>query len=163
MAHRNDKVLDYVPSATAVLPNTSKFSSSATVDTCVSPCICSLNCPFALLCSPRMPLCQRPHAPGEPVIIGPLCSLVSSGAPRPLFRKLALRSSRGFRCQTPKTFQAVYRVVCGAGRPPWPPVRLVRPIDLHARLVRVKRALTNHHGKSDLPCPRWLPHGPPRH
>jgi hypothetical protein len=32
-----------------------------------------------------MPLCQRPHAPGEPVIIGPLCSPVSSGAPHPLF------------------------------------------------------------------------------
>jgi hypothetical protein len=44
-----------------------------------------------------------------------------------------------------------------------PPARPVRPIDLRARLVRVKRALTNHHGKSDLPCPRWLPHGPPRH
>jgi hypothetical protein len=41
--------------------------------------------------------------------------------------------------------------------------RPVRPIDLRARLVRVKRALTDHHGNSDLPCPRWLPHGPPRH
>jgi hypothetical protein len=54
------------------------------------------------------------------------------------------------------------RVVCGAGRPPWPPARPVRPIDLRARLIRVKRALTGGHGKSDLPCPRWLPHGPPR-
>jgi hypothetical protein len=47
-------------------------------------------------------------------------------------------------------------------RPPWPPARPVRPIDLRARLVRVKRALTGGHGKSDLPCPRWLPRGPPR-
>jgi hypothetical protein len=54
------------------------------------------------------------------------------------------------------------RVVYGAGRPPWPPARPVRPIDLRARLVRVKRALTGGHGKSDLPCPRWLPRGPPR-
>jgi hypothetical protein len=60
-----------------------------------------------LLRSPRMPLCQRPNAPGEPVIIGPLCSPVSSGTPRPLFRKLALRSSRGLWCQTPKPLQAV--------------------------------------------------------
>jgi hypothetical protein len=60
-----------------------------------------------LLHSPRMPLCQHPHAPGEPVIIGPLCSPVSSGTARPLFRKLALRSSRGFRCRTPKPLQAV--------------------------------------------------------
>jgi hypothetical protein len=37
-----------------------------------------------------------------------------------------------------------------------------RPIDLRARPVRVKRALTDGHGKSDLPCPRWLPPGPPR-
>jgi hypothetical protein len=51
MAHRNDKALDYVPSATAVLPNTSKFGSSATVGKCVYPCVCSLNCPFALLSS----------------------------------------------------------------------------------------------------------------
>jgi hypothetical protein len=51
------------------------------------------------------------------------------------------------------------RVVCGAGRPP---ARPVRPIDLRARPVRVKRALTGGHGKSDLPCPRWLPRGPPR-
>jgi hypothetical protein len=29
--------------------------------------------------------------------------------------------------------------------------------------VRVKWALTDCHGKSDLPCPRWLPPGPPRH
>jgi hypothetical protein len=42
-----------------------------------------------------------------------------------------------------------------------PPARPVRPIDLRARLVRVKRALTSGHGKSDLPCPRWLPRGPP--
>jgi hypothetical protein len=56
----------------------------------------------------------------------------------------------------------VDRVVCGAGRPPWPPARPVRPIDLRARLVRVKRALTCGHGKSDLPCLRWLPLGPPR-
>jgi hypothetical protein len=40
--------------------------------------------------------------------------------------------------------------------------RPVRPIDLRARPVRVKRALTGGHGKSDLPCPRWLPRGPPR-
>jgi hypothetical protein len=32
-----------------------------------------------------------------------------------------------------------------------PPARPVRPIDLRARLVRVKRALTGGHGKSDLP------------
>jgi hypothetical protein len=44
-----------------------------------------------------------------------------------------------------------------------PPACPVRPIDLRARLVRVKRALTGGHGKSDLPCPRWLPRGPPRH
>jgi hypothetical protein len=31
MAHRNDKALDFVPSATAVLLNTSKYGSSATV------------------------------------------------------------------------------------------------------------------------------------
>jgi hypothetical protein len=49
MAHRKDKALDSVPSATAVLSNTSKFGSSATVGTCVSPYVCSLNCPFALL------------------------------------------------------------------------------------------------------------------
>jgi hypothetical protein len=55
------------------------------------------------------------------------------------------------------------RVVCGAGRPPWPLARPVRPIDLRARPVRVKRALTGGHGKSDLPYPRWLPPGPPRH
>jgi hypothetical protein len=30
-----------------------------------------------------------------------------------------------------------------------------------ARLVRVKRALTNCHGKSHLPYPRWLLPGPP--
>jgi hypothetical protein len=40
--------------------------------------------------------------------------------------------------------------------------RPVRPIDLRARPVRVKRALTGGHGKSDLPCPRWLPRRPPR-
>jgi hypothetical protein len=39
--------------------------------------------------------------------------------------------------------------------------RPIRPIDLRARLVRVKRALTDRHGKSDLPCPCWLPPGPP--
>jgi hypothetical protein len=39
--------------------------------------------------------------------------------------------------------------------------RPVRPIDLRARLVRVKQALTGGHGKFDLPCPRWLPRGPP--
>jgi hypothetical protein len=44
-----------------------------------------------------------------------------------------------------------------------PPARPIRPIDLHARLVRVKRALTDRHGKSDLPCPRWLPPKLPRH
>jgi hypothetical protein len=54
----------------------------------------------------------------------------------------------------------ISRVVCGAGRPP---ARPVRPIDLRARLVRVKRALTGGHGKFDLPCPHWLPPGPPRH
>jgi hypothetical protein len=31
-----------------------------------------------------------------------------------------------------------------------------------ARPIRVKRALTDGHGKSDLPCPRWLPPIPPR-
>jgi hypothetical protein len=39
--------------------------------------------------------------------------------------------------------------------------RAARPIDLRTRPVRIKRALTNRHGKSDLPCPRWLPPGPP--
>jgi hypothetical protein len=43
-----------------------------------------------------------------------------------------------------------------------PPAHPIRPIDLRARPVRVKRALTNGHGKSDLPCPRWLPPRPPR-
>jgi hypothetical protein len=43
-----------------------------------------------------------------------------------------------------------------------PPTRPIRPIDLRARPVRVKRALTDHHGKSDLPCPCWLPPGLPR-
>jgi hypothetical protein len=38
--------------------------------------------------------------------------------------------------------------------------RPIRPIDLRARPVRVKRALTGGHGKSDLPCPHWLPPGP---
>jgi hypothetical protein len=42
-----------------------------------------------------------------------------------------------------------------------PPTRLIRSIDLCAHPVRVKRALTDGHGKSDLPCPRWLPPGPP--
>jgi hypothetical protein len=51
MAHPNDKALDYVPNATAMLPNTSKFGSSATVGKCVSPYVCSLNCPFAPLSS----------------------------------------------------------------------------------------------------------------
>jgi hypothetical protein len=51
MAHRKDKALDSVPSDTAVLPNTSKFGSSAIVGTCVSPCVCSLNYPFAPLSS----------------------------------------------------------------------------------------------------------------
>jgi hypothetical protein len=51
----------------------------------------------------------------------------------------------------------VGRVVCGAGRPPGPPARSIRLIDLHARLIdlharlidlyarliRVKRALTD--------------------
>jgi hypothetical protein len=32
-----------------------------------------------------------------------------------------------------------------------PPARPVRPIDLRARPIRVKRALTSGHGKSDLP------------
>jgi hypothetical protein len=41
--------------------------------------------------------------------------------------------------------------------------RAARPIDLRARLVRVKRALTDRHDKSDLPCLRWLPPGPPHH
>jgi hypothetical protein len=43
-----------------------------------------------------------------------------------------------------------------------PSARPVCPIDLHAHPVRVKRALTGGHGKFDLPCPRWLPRGPPR-
>jgi hypothetical protein len=43
-----------------------------------------------------------------------------------------------------------------------PPARLIRPIDLRARPVRVKWALIDSHGKSDLPCPRWLPPGSPR-
>jgi hypothetical protein len=51
MAHRKDKALDSVPTDAAVLPNTSKFGSSATVGTCVSPCVCSLNCPSAPLSS----------------------------------------------------------------------------------------------------------------
>jgi hypothetical protein len=37
----------------------------------------------------------------------------------------------------------------------------IRPIDLCARPIRVKWALTDRHGKSDLPCPRWLPPRPP--
>jgi hypothetical protein len=57
---------------------------------------------------------------------------------------------------------SLLKVVCGAGCPPWPPARPIRPIDLRARPVRIKRALTDCHGKSDLPCPRWLPPGPPR-
>jgi hypothetical protein len=48
------------------------------------------------------------------------------------------------------------------GRAARPPARSVRPIDLRARSVRVKRALTGSHGKSDLFCPSWLPPGPPR-
>jgi hypothetical protein len=53
--------------------------------------------------------------------------------------------------------------ICGLGCL-WggPPARLIRPIDLHTRPVRVKLALTDGHGKSDLPCPHWLPLGPPR-
>jgi hypothetical protein len=34
--------------------------------------------------------------------------------------------------------------------------RPIHPIDLRVRSVRVKRALTDGHGKSDLPCPHWL-------
>jgi hypothetical protein len=51
MAHRKDKALDSVPSAAAVLPKTSKFGSSASVGTCVSSCVCSLNYPSALVSS----------------------------------------------------------------------------------------------------------------
>jgi hypothetical protein len=40
-------------------------------------------------------------------------------------------------------FQLVGRVVCGAGRPPRPPARRIRPIDLRARPIRVKWALTD--------------------
>jgi hypothetical protein len=63
MAHRNDKALDSVPSATAVLPNTSKFGSSATVGTYVSPCVCSMNCPFAPL-SLHAPLSTSTYSGG---------------------------------------------------------------------------------------------------
>jgi hypothetical protein len=42
-----------------------------------------------------------------------------------------------------------------------PPARYAL-IDLRARPVRVKRALTDRHGKSDLPYPRLLPPRPPR-
>ena len=41
------------------------------------------------------------------------------------------------------------------------PARLVRSIDLCAHPIRVKRALIDPHGKSDLPYPCWLPLGPP--
>jgi hypothetical protein len=34
-------------------------------------------------------------------------------------------------------------VVCGAGHPPRPPARPIRPLDLRARPIRVKRALTD--------------------
>jgi hypothetical protein len=43
-----------------------------------------------------------------------------------------------------------------------PPACPICPIDLHACPVRVKWALTDGHSKSDLPCPCWLPPGPPR-
>ena len=52
-----------------------------------------------LLCSPRMFLCQHPHALGEPVIIRPLCSSVSSRTPCLLIQKLVLKSSQGFRAK----------------------------------------------------------------
>jgi hypothetical protein len=55
--------------------------------------------------------------------------------------------------------QETHMVVCGAGRPPARPISL---IDLCARSIRIKQALTDGHGKFDLPCPRWLPPGPPR-
>jgi hypothetical protein len=42
-----------------------------------------------------------------------------------------------------------------------PPTCPIHSIDLRDRLVRVKRALTDRHGKSDLPCPCWLPPGMP--
>ena len=42
-----------------------------------------------------------------------------------------------------------------------PPVRPVRPVDLMGRPIRIKWTLTDPHGKSDLPCPCWLPPGPP--
>jgi hypothetical protein len=35
------------------------------------------------------------------------------------------------------------KVLCGAGRLPWPPTRPICPIDLRACPVRVKRALTD--------------------
>jgi hypothetical protein len=35
------------------------------------------------------------------------------------------------------------RVVCGAGHLPGPLARSVRPIDLRARPIRIKRALTD--------------------
>jgi hypothetical protein len=51
---------------------------------------------------------------------------------------------------------------CLWGGPPAWAARPVCPMDLRARSIRVKQALTVH-GKSNLPCPRWLPPGPPHH
>jgi hypothetical protein len=94
-----------VPSAAVVLPNTSKFGSSCTVGICVSPCVCSLNCPSALL-SLHVPLSTSTCSGGAcdnwaVVLPGELWG------PRPLLRKLALRSSRGFWCQVPEPLQAL--------------------------------------------------------
>ena len=54
------------------------------------------------------------------------------------------------------------KVVFGTGRLSRLPVCPVCPVDLIGCPIRVKRTLTDPHGKSDLPCPRWLPPGPPR-
>ena len=63
---------------------------------------------------------------------------------------------------TPRSLSS-FRVVYRAGRLPWWPACLVRPIDLYAHPIKVKQALIDPHGKSDLPYPRWLPPGPLHH
>jgi hypothetical protein len=131
--HRNDKELESVPGAAVVHPSTSKYGSTAIIGTCVSPCICSLCSPSAVLSS---------HAPtstsicsGEAVISGPCCSLVSSAAPRLLLRKLAPCSSPGFGCHASEPLHPQYcHAPAPALIPPWSSLvslRIVLDQDCH--------------------------------
>ena len=57
----------------------------------------------------------------------------------------------------------VGRVVYEADWDMGPSVRPGPSGRLMGRPIRVKRTLTDPHGKHDLPCPRLLPPGPPHH